>query len=1083
MIYLKNNTETQAIYIPRQTVLGSGYIATTEKYEEAYNNGLEDGKEQQKSKLESINITENGQYEREDGWNVVTVDVHTEGGDAYNTIADIYGSPSDSTVTFKGLVALSFKYGNGKNILFTDHTGSIILKNCQVPLNVGDECLVTATLRRNNTTYISSLSKPSIEVLSSNNYVVMPADAVELTNLDNLYIPNEGGYAEMKYLYADGTVVRAPIAPDYDFMRIETRQGNIGLRGNFSNWETKLVEGDNIRVYMFTENSQNVFFVTDIIKLGVEGGEGSSCNLGILDLTLKSPNPIQKNASDDGYDGYSAVVVRPENIIAQEKENAINDFKNKMDEITITQNGTYSIDTQETKQYIEFDGNSYFDTNIPFGENTKIEVAILRTNYKKRQIIGCAQFDLIKEAENYGGFGIVLGADFVYGVYGKAKTNNIPFAVDEEQILTLDRNGIHSSYGNRTGGWIDDSGLGDSSVYGTTIGIGRINSVANGWANIGLNGRIRYVKIWANKDDDSTLITYTPKTNGNFDANGVELQRLGDGTTTYVEENVKKYPYGFKRVEVNVPQGSCNLEDKSVTPSMADRDGNNLIVVEESEGYDGLSRVVIDPQTLYNEGVEAGRAEGGSCNLINPIVFSEEAGNTINAENVQIPTFVYEGNQYYNVGSFNLADIEEFKIHILFKPNNRGDAEPVNIFGCEDTDWDNTTFGVRIYEGNITFRMSGQEVVSPYTENAWYDVEMGYNATKRWVIVNGKTLLETEHTSFNRPRQTLMIGAINSGGNAFRPFYGKIAAIYIESNGNQVYLLPKEDGAMYVYWNNRTNRRNSISGENNARFENDYISGDGMKSITWLGNLEDKWVTPSMNDRDSNGYIVVSPSEGYNGLKRTVINPQTLYNEGYNKGLVDATPSTIGGIKFGNSTFEECTFNLEGIEDFSYLFENCRNLRTAPSIQKPIKSARNMFRGCSSLTTAPTYNTSEATDLGSMYAGCHNLTSVGAVNCSSLPNAPIGSNKEASIFDTNQYPSLTDFGGFINLKLSVDLSGLIALSVNSVENIFNNLYDFSGNGETPNAIQGNIIMSSIITDAVEQYRTIAESKGWTITIK
>ena len=75
MIYLKNNTETQAIYIPRQTVLGSGYIATTEKYEEGYNDGFKDGKEQQKGKLSNLNVTENGQYEREDGWNVVNVDV------------------------------------------------------------------------------------------------------------------------------------------------------------------------------------------------------------------------------------------------------------------------------------------------------------------------------------------------------------------------------------------------------------------------------------------------------------------------------------------------------------------------------------------------------------------------------------------------------------------------------------------------------------------------------------------------------------------------------------------------------------------------------------------------------------------------------------------------------------------------------------------------------------------------------------------------------------------------------------------------------------------------------------------------
>ena len=63
MIYLKNNTETQAIYISRQTVLGGGYIPSTKAYDKGYNDGLEVGKEQQKSKLESINITENGHYE------------------------------------------------------------------------------------------------------------------------------------------------------------------------------------------------------------------------------------------------------------------------------------------------------------------------------------------------------------------------------------------------------------------------------------------------------------------------------------------------------------------------------------------------------------------------------------------------------------------------------------------------------------------------------------------------------------------------------------------------------------------------------------------------------------------------------------------------------------------------------------------------------------------------------------------------------------------------------------------------------------------------------------------------------------
>ena len=83
MIYLKNNTETQAIYIPRQTVLGGGYIPSTKAYDKGYNDGLEVGKEQQKGKLSNLNVTENGQYKREDGWNVVNVDVPDLNG-SYN---------------------------------------------------------------------------------------------------------------------------------------------------------------------------------------------------------------------------------------------------------------------------------------------------------------------------------------------------------------------------------------------------------------------------------------------------------------------------------------------------------------------------------------------------------------------------------------------------------------------------------------------------------------------------------------------------------------------------------------------------------------------------------------------------------------------------------------------------------------------------------------------------------------------------------------------------------------------------------------------------------------------------------------
>ena len=552
MIYLKNNTETQTIYIPRQTVLGGGYIATTKTYEDGYNDGLKDGKEQQKDKLLNLYVTENGQYEREDGWGVVTVDT-PDCSDAYN----------------KG-------YEDGYN----------------------------------------------------------------------------QGQAE------------CPDCP-----------------------------------------------------------EGGSCNLGEGEFVYGTNDVgrYELNASDDGYDGWSKI-------------------------------------------YLEIEGGAI-----------KVHRAA----------------DLLDSFNNNNGAGLEYGRNYYVG----------------GEITEIRE--VNTQYGNAT--YFLDNGF---QIY------------RGKWFEGNSFDSEGQIKVGA------YIVVY-----------GVLAEYKG---TLQLSKNSQVIAY---KECTGGEGGSCNIQDsKWVRPSMADRAENGDIYIRPDEGFDSVGYIDLDPSGIYNEGLEAGRAEGGevgSCNLINPIIFTETEGNTINAESVQIPIFVYEGNQYYNVGVLNMADYEEFKIQIRFQPNNSGDAEPINIFGCENTDWDDTTFGARIYQGQIYFRMSGEDVAIPYTENTWYDVEMGYNTTKKWVIVNRETLLETGHTSFNKPNQTIMIGAINSGGNAFRPFYGKIAATYLEANGNQVWLLPKDEGYMDVYWNDRGLPWIQLNGENNARFENEYMSGDGMKSITWLG----KRVTcPSVQD-------------------------------------------------------------------------------------------------------------------------------------------------------------------------------------------------------------------------------------------
>lgn len=87
-----------------------------------------------------------------------------------------------------------------------------------------------------------------------------------------------------------------------------------------------------------------------------------------------------------------------------------------------------------------------------------------------------------------------------------------------------------------------------------------------------------------------------------------QLEVIGtNGRHIFYPQNNGWDGFDLFEVEVEVPT-TAKLQDVWVTPSMADRDDNNLLVYSPNtdEGYDGLSRVVIDPQTIYNEGYNEG---------------------------------------------------------------------------------------------------------------------------------------------------------------------------------------------------------------------------------------------------------------------------------------------------------------------------------------------------------------------------------------------------------------------------------------------------------------------------------------------
>ena len=1046
----------------------------------------------------------------------------------YNTIADIYGSPSDSTVTFKGLVALSFDYKSGKNILFTDHTGSIILKNCQEPLKVGDECLVTATLRRNALSYISDLSNASVEVLSSNNYVVMPADAVELTNLNNLYIPNEGGYAEMKYLYADGTVVSAPSS---NFMRIQTdatSPDSIGLRGDFSNWEGKLVEGDNIRVYMFPENNQGYFWATDIIKL-------DSCNLGSLSWTLDSPHTSLKTASDEGYDGYSQVIVSPENLIKQEKENAVNDFKKGMDEITITKNGTYSAEDQEILHSIAFDGNSYFNTGIVPTENIKIEACIKVTNGNDKGVGGViigGGIDPVGGNTENRGIAIYMTEGEIYGIWGAIKSEKEPYRFEGTTTVVLQKT--------------DDSWVwnGEKGSFGaSTLYIG-------GYNRNDINVRrtffqsIVYIKIWTDRNDDSTLITYTPKTNGNFDANGVELQRLGEGTTTFVEENVKKYPNGFKRVEVNVPdlngsydegysQGHTEGYNEGKTDGVNEQKGKlTQITISENGTYakeDGYSEVVVNVPDLngsYDEGYAQGKTDGvneqkskletinitengtyrkedgyneivvevpGSSGDYNKGYEQGQADVAANARVLNVTengvykskysdsilpdtvTGVYaDGTNFYSYAElsnkiFNtkIAATIDSRLEFWYKGDNKRNTEGNNvIIGAGNND-NNDTFQLRYrprLNNSLTINLGDSKIqVSVWDDKVWHHLIVS-KAEGLWIDGDKKG----DFSPTNTINGEFFINGVGYKADGRRSANGAFGMIKIDD----VVIIPTEDG----FLNTNTGELLEVVNDGGYKF-----TGELYKTIN----------------------VNVPPK----------INPQ---KEGLRLGYSTFTEvpewADFEGITNMNNMFRDCKslqtipeIDTSKVTDMSYMLYNCTNLQTIPLLNTSRVTNMNSMFGYCNLKTIPLLNTSNVTDMSHMFFYCSNLQTIPQidtskvtnmdsmfVNCTSLVSLPslnaqsLSMNQYSSFFAYTELPKLTDFGGLLNLKCSLTSDGnfnkLPNLTYESCINVLNGLYDFTGNGETPNSGQGKLKVHQNFLDKVGEEISIGVNKGWTITV-
>ena len=168
--------------------------------------------------------------------------------------------------------------------------------------------------------------------------------------------------------------------------------------------------------------------------------------------------------------------------------------------------------------------------------------------------------------------------------------------------------------------------------------------------------------------------------------------------------------------------------------------------------------------------------------------------------------------------------------------------------------------------------------------------------------------------------------------------------------------------------------------------------------------------------------------------------------------------------------------NTSNVTDTSYMFSYCRSLQSIPLLNTSnVTNMSWMFGNCESLTTIPQIDTSKVTNINSMFNNCNLLEAIPLLDCSKVTN---GSSIINPSYSSDQV-HLTDMGGFKNLKINFDIQKAPNLTVQSLMNVINNLYDFVGNGST--TTRTLTLGTTNLNKLTDEQKAVATNKGWQLS--
>ena len=736
--------------------------------------------------------------------------------------------------------------------------------------------------------------------------------------------------------------------------------------------------------------------------------------------------------------------------------------------------------------------NKVFNTKIAATENSRLEFW-----YKGDGIVSGDGWNVIIGAgNNYeeNCFEVRYFSDINYVLKINLGSDNILLQRWDDTVW-------HHLIISKAGGlWVDGKKEGYFSPTTNTInGEFFINGIGyNVIGSVGLrrnaNGYFGMIKI-----DDTIII---PTADGFLNTNtGELLEVVKNGAYTYTE-NPPTYAEGelYKTINVNVPdlngsydEGYAQGKTDGINEQKAKLESINITENGTYRKEDGYNEVVVNVADLngsYDEGYAQGQADVAANARVLEVT---ENGNYLSKfSDPIIPanvTGVYaDGTNFYSyaelngkVFNTNIPATKDSRIEFWWK--NDGSyvrlgaiigAQADNIFKIveESTNKYHIEYGYpsggSFFEYNFTYDMTSK------WNHIIFSKQDGLN-------VNGELICEIQGEGW-RENATTSNFWINA------PFLGEI-----DNNANGYFGMIKINDVVFI------------------------PTANGFQNVN-TGEL-----------------LEVVKDGGYSFIENLPIYGEGELYKTINVNVIPKVNVKEAGLRLGYSKFTEVPdwADFEGATDMSNMFSNCESIKTIPAINTSnVTNMNRMFGWCYSLQTIPLLDTSKVTDASNMFYSCSNLITLpnnfnfsscttfsemffyaGLTDYSFLetwvinPNASMdsmientnttyvpaipcvgnGGYQQSAIFWAyGDYSKLTYFGGWIGRKYNITqdyiLKKMTALSYESCISILNNLYDFTGNGETPNSEQGQLKVAQSFIDTVGDEISIATSKGWVVSV-